>query len=299
MKEFVGVEDLTVSTAEEFLDTLSPRREPWNDVPQDWIYRGQANADWSLQPTGHRADWKVFEDLRLIRPQPRERAALNWSERGRLMNLLLDRFASDLNLAGLSVPTESPDASPRRGLPVVSYLGAHPPRPLWPLMALAQHHKLPTLFLDWSRRARVAAYFAAYAALDPETKDRGSELAVWGANRWRTPEANPLRGSKTSVEFYSAPASTNPNLNAQSGLFTISLSESDEPLEAAFAEIWRQNKAFYMRRVTLPHSEAPKLLRLLADEDVTGSSLFPGTDGVVRAMQERRFWDKHPTLLNV
>lgn len=41
----------------------------------------------------------------------------------------------------------------------------------------------------------------------------------------------------------------------------------------------------------LPHSEARQLLRLLSDEGVDGASMFPGADGVVRAMRERVLWD--------
>ena len=42
----------------------------------------------------------------------------------------------------------------------------------------------------------------------------------------------------------------------------------------------------------LPIAEAPKLLRLLALENTNGASLFPAYDGVKKAMDERRYWDK-------
>jgi hypothetical protein len=44
--------------------------------------------------------------------------------------------------------------------------------------------------------------------------------------------------------------------------------------------------------VTLSVEQAPRLLRLLAYDGITGASMYPGTDGVVRAMRERSLWDK-------
>src|SRR5258706_15834056 len=46
-----------------------------------------------------------------------------------------------------------------------------------PLMALAQHYGVPTRFLDWTRKAAVAAYFGALEPTKP-----AAELAVWGIN---------------------------------------------------------------------------------------------------------------------
>jgi hypothetical protein len=42
---------------------------------------------------------------------------------------------------------------------------------------------------------------------------------------------------------------------------------------------------------TLPTSESPKLLRLLAIENVSAATLFPGYAGVAEALIEQRYWD--------
>jgi hypothetical protein len=47
-----------------------------------------------------------------------------------------------------------------------------------------------------------------------------------------------------------------------------------------------------LRRLTLPRTQAPTLLRLLANEGISGASMFPGADGVVRAMREESWWDR-------
>jgi hypothetical protein len=46
-----------------------------------------------------------------------------------------------------------------------------------------------------------------------------------------------------------------------------------------------------LRRLTLPITEAPRLLRLLAQDDISGQVLFPGFDGAVRGLKEKMFWD--------
>ena len=51
-------------------------------------------------------------------------------------------------------------------------------------------------------------------------------------------------------------------------------------------------KSAPLHRITLPIFQAPKLLRLLALENTNGASLFPAYDGVKKAMDERRYWDK-------
>jgi len=44
-------------------------------------------------------------------------------------------------------------------------------------------------------------------------------------------------------------------------------------------------------RFILPSTKAPRLLRLLAYEGVSGNTLFPGFDGVRRGLEEKRLWD--------
>jgi hypothetical protein len=45
-------------------------------------------------------------------------------------------------------------------------------------------------------------------------------------------------------------------------------------------------------RFDLPCAESPRLLRLLANEQINGARMFPGRDGVVMAMKEQCLWDQ-------
>jgi hypothetical protein len=49
-----------------------------------------------------------------------------------------------------------------------------------------------------------------------------------------------------------------------------------------------------LRRIMLPVAEAPELLKLLSDEGIDASVLFPGPNGVVRAMREATLWRQPP-----
>ena len=62
--------------------------------------------------------------------------------------------------------------------------------------------------------------------------------------------------------------------------------------DVVFQEREKTGEGPLLRRLTLPHTEAPKLLRLLSHEGITAATMFPGADGVVKGMQERKLWDR-------
>src|SRR4029450_8231169 len=59
------------------------------------------------------------------------------------------------------------------------------------------------------------------------------------------------------------------------------------PLDVIVAE---RPSAQALLHFTLPIDQSPALLRLLAKEGVSGTSLFPGYVGVVAGLQEEQFW---------
>jgi hypothetical protein len=208
---------------------------------------------------------------------------------------MLEYFARELNREGLVIPSSNPVVNRQ----ITTSYSSFPAREVFPLMALAQHHCLPTLFLDWTKRAGVAAYFAAEDAATnsqrvrdagPPCAEDATHLAVWALLRGDGPDE-----TSEQPNFYEAPASTNPNLRAQSGLFTWWSSDEDRSLDEHIAWLARRGvlntDAKPLRRFHLPVSQAPRLLRLLALERIDGASMFPGVDGVVRAMKERALWD--------
>ena len=107
-----------------------------------------------------------------------------------------------------------------------------------------------------------------------------------------------------AVYVVSAPRGSNPNLHAQSGVFTTEILTKKEQKQKGKPDIRTVDKIVtaqwdklrwtrpVMAHIILPCTEAPKLLRLLYKEGVDSAALFPGYQGIADALKERVLWDK-------
>lgn len=282
------------TNAEDFLQALSPQWTVWQPDPSCWVFRGHSRADYELKAKAHRDADDFCRKYGVDVPGlPVGMTVPRWSTDEKRFKALLAAFGKALDAAGLPYPTISPDLVPRPR----TMLSSDPEHHQWPLVGLAQHLGLPTPWLDWAQLGRVAAYFAAVGAA--RKKQTTPDIAVWALRRDFVDATKEEGVGRVGMRMMTLPRASNERLHAQGGVFTWLRGEDahDATVDthtAKLAELHGPRLGFIgavMRCFTLEATEAPKLLRLLSYEGVTAATIYPGYEGVVRAMEERSLWD--------
>jgi hypothetical protein len=274
-------EPIPASTAEEFWEYLSPQRQLFTPNSRT-IFRGQKCETLPLDPSILRKKNHPIYSSVVFRSRPDVSENRIFAEIAALA-----KFAHYCDSSGLHIPGDSREFR-RKYLDPTKVMDEFIfQRQIWPseeyfqIMALAQHYRLPTRLLDWSERSYVAAYFAASEALRDDGLKGSSRLAVWAFDQEN------MQLSLKNVEVIPVPGSNNANIAAQSGLFTLLRQEYTlgKPFEGPHCldEYVKSCGSHALVKITLPVSEAPKVIDLCERYGVTAATLYPDFYGAARA----------------
>jgi hypothetical protein len=157
----------------------------------------------------------------------------------------------------------------------------------WDLLALAQHHGLPTRLLDWTYSALIALWFTVSRPAKTDKNNIPLNGVVWILNaevedfRTKTDKIDPLSNKITKI-FRSTVVSR--RISAQSGVFTVhKINEGGKMVRFETHRTFSKK----LTKVMIPAGQFAAIRKQLHIMGVNNSSVFPDIDGYCKHLEWR------------
>jgi len=205
---------------------------------------------------------------------------------------------------GISIPMDCHDLSrlANKSIPDLIFDGDvfdWPQHYTLPLIALAQHYRLPTCFLDWTYNPYIAAFFAAKSCLENPTTDL---TAVFASNILEVSFDH--KSEVKSTKRYNPPSLGNANAKSQSSTLTYTvfsnkyvrmylpeISEIREGLDVDLDFHPHPEENLQLKVFTLPSSLAKDLLTILHTKfQLNDSTIFPDLQGAIDFVKNQKLY---------